>query len=218
MHEGPPNALRAALMERSTNIDAGFLASLQSGDDAPWDEFFLEFDALIRSVVSWPKWHFTHHVQQDLAQIIRAELVRSLSTLKDHSRVAGFVKRISVNRCIDEVRRQVRKDGSSFSLTVHDKDGEWKEMDVDAGEDFDPVRAVVLATRATALHELLGQLNETCQKAIDQFYMQGMAYKDIAKDQGISIKTVGSRLAKCLAKLKRLIVRNPVLSEQADST
>jgi len=185
------------------------IEDLRAGDEAAWDEFFSRYDSAIRSITAWPKWRFDAHTREDLAQTVRAEIVRSVSNLSDESRLAGFVKRICVNRCIDEVRRQVRERSSRSSMFHRSPDGEWQEMDIQAGEDFNPFTAVALTERAAALKRLVAGLDSLCRTAIHDFYTRGLSYKQMAKKQGVAVNTVGSRLARCLDKLREMMTHEP---------
>jgi RNA polymerase sigma factor (sigma-70 family) len=201
-----------------TNLEtrAAAVPSPSGGDDREWETFFDENDGLILSVVSWPKWRFQPQVREDLAQTIRSEIVRCLGNLRERGHARPFVLRICVNRCIDEVRRQVRERQLLQPLAVQDPDGEWREMDLGASADLDPVTAVVMTERAAMLTRLLERLDEGCLRFIRQFYSDGLRYKEIARREGIAVNTVGSRLSRCLEKLRTMSGVEPDLREPAD--
>lgn len=183
------------------------LAALQAGDDAAWDVFFAEYDGVIRAVVAWRKWHFAPHDRDDVLQNIRISLVKSLSSLRESDRMRSFVRRISVNRCIDEVRRQVRQREHLTPLGHWNHDGEWEQNDVEADERYDPLRDVLASERAFRLRELLATMDEVCRDAVRQFYMEGITYHEMSKRQGVTVNTIGSRLSRCLEKLRAKVLR-----------
>ena len=188
--------------------------ALGRGDETAWNAFFSEYDPVIRSVVAWPKWHFEIHVREDLEQTIRAEIHRCISNLQQESQLKAFVKRICVNRCIDEVRRQVRERQVLRPMAVKIEDGEWKEIDPRAGPEFNPVTAVIAAERASELKRVLADLESPCRSAIQRFYVDGASYREMAELEGISINTVGSRLARCLEKLRKLMKHDPAFTDR----
>lgn len=194
-------------------MEKAIIDALQAGDQAAWSSFFAEFDPLLRSVAAWSKWRFPPHIQQDLVQDIRTELMRSVANFRQESSLAYFVKRICIHRCIDQVRRQVKQRETHVSLAVVDADGSSHDMDLPAGEEFDPIRAVVRFELASALKIQLDELDETCRTAVRQFYLDGLSYKEMSRKLGVAVNTVGSRLAKCLDKLRGLIAKNPSLRE-----
>jgi RNA polymerase sigma factor (sigma-70 family) len=176
-----------------------------------WDRFFVEHDPRIRIIVGWPKWRFEAHVQEDLAQTIRGEIVRCIENLRDRGQAAAFVRRICVNRCIDEVRRQVRERRVLQPLAVQDPEGRWHELDAAADPEPDPAAAIILAERAAALRRLLDSLDECCLRMVRRFYVAGESYADMARQEGIAINTVGSRLSRCLERLRQMAGADPAL-------
>jgi len=188
------------------------IEALRNGDEVAWELFFAEYDGLIASVVAWPKWHFRPHIRDELAQQIRSELPRSVARTDGDVTLAHLVKRVCIRRCIDQVRREVRRRGTLISLTHTDRDGSERERDIkDTG--FDPVQAIVAQERASAVRALVDSLDRTCRQAIESFYMHERTYKEMAAELGISVNTVGSRLSKCLEKLRKSIETSAPLKE-----
>ncbi len=191
------------------------VSALKRGEDGAWDAFFDAHNDLILAVVRWPKWHFKPDDHDDIAQEIRSELMRSVMNFRQDSSLRYYVKRICINRCIDRIRRQVRERSIMVSLSYRDADGHVQEMDAPAGAASDPVREIYVFESVCAVRELLGSLDKTCRQAIELFYLNGLAYREIADQLKISINTVGSRLAKCLGKLRRNARNHPVLREES---
>jgi RNA polymerase sigma factor (sigma-70 family) len=185
--------------------DASLLAALQSGDESAWPLFFDRYDGLIRRVVGWHKWRFDSHMQDDLAQTVRAEIVKSIGTVTGPEKVGAFVKSACVHRCIDEVRRQVKARQVMAPIPAQAADGARIEETVPAGASFDPVREVVLREEAAGLRRAMDQLGDNCAKAVRQFYCEGLSYREMAEQNGIAVNTVGSRLAKCLERLRAMM-------------
>jgi RNA polymerase sigma factor (sigma-70 family) len=180
------------------------------------DEFFAQFAVLIQAVTSWSKWHFDFHVREELVQQVRTELVRAEAELAKSQHPERLVKTICVRRCIDEVRRQLRQRAHFVSLDCPALDSEAdgsSQRDVPTGSESDPVQIILQAERAALLARAVGNLDATCQTAIQEFYTNELSYKEISGKLGISVNTVGSRLAKCLAKLKALIQDDSGLKE-----
>ena len=178
---------------------------LRDLDREAWQDFLHEADPLILSVVSWSKWHFDYETREDLQQIIRTELMSSIGRIESPSRLPGFVRRVCVHRCIDEVRRQSRERNVRASFYQSNEEGNWEATVFEADEKFDPVRAVILRDEAEQLRDRLTRLEDHCQSTIRRFYAEGLSYKEIAAGDGVSTNTVGSRLARCLEKLREMM-------------
>lgn len=162
-------------------------------------------DALVQSVIGWSRWRFSPETRADLAQKVRLEIVRQPHVVAEADDPAGLLKRICIRRCIDEVRRQIRE----RQILVSGEDDPPDPAD----EAADPVRLVLRAERARAIRRLLETLDDTCRTALHQFYVEGLSYLQMAGRLGIATNTVGSRLAKCVAKLRALARRDTELRE-----
>jgi RNA polymerase sigma-70 factor (ECF subfamily) len=174
------------------------------GNLPPLDQLLTQYNPLIRSVVSWSKWRFDFHVREDIEQSIRIELSKSIENYHGECTLDYFIKRISIHRCIDEIRRQVRKRNVFVDLFQRPSEDTRDPLETPADETFDPVYQILLRERALALKQLLDRLDATCREAIRHFYLDGMSYKDISGKLGIAVNTVGSRLSKCLDKLREI--------------
>ncbi len=185
--------------------DEAALQAIRSGDQAVWAGFFDRHDKTIRSVIAWPKWSFAAHVQDELVQRVRSELVQAVPRVRDANRLPAFIKRICVRRCIDRLRRHIKDRGRFVPVERTGPDGETHALQLVAGEAFDPIAAIMASERATNLARALETVGETCNQAVRMFYLEGLSYKEIAGRLGITVNTVGARLAKCLAKLRSLL-------------
>lgn len=184
------------------------LSELRAGDERAWAAFFEHFDATIRSIVAWPRWHFDAHTCEDAAQTIKIGIVQSISRLQSEPSLPAFVKKICINRCIDMLRKKLRDQNRLLPLGHWDEDGEWVDVDIEAGSEFDPVAALQRAECATVVRAALARLDEPSRVCLRQFYVEGLSYKEMAERQGVTVNTVGSRLSRCLDKLREMLEQN----------
>lgn len=178
------------------------VSALRAGDQPAWNAFFDRYDRLIHSVTAWPKWHFDFHVREDVSQTVRSEIVKALPKFDGRSTLAYWIKRVCVHRCVDEVRRQVRRQEIVASQMLDEEDRGWDPPDNLDREGFDPVQAVTAMERAGIVRKLVDGLGGTCRDIIRLFYLEELSYKEISKKLSITVNTVGSRLSKCLDKLR----------------
>lgn len=181
------------------------IETLKKGDESAWVVFFNHFNRDIFSIAAWPKWHFEAHTREDVIQTIRLGIVGSIGRLQSEQSLRAFVRKICVNRCIDMLRRQIREQGRLRPLGRMNSDGEWEDVDLAADDSFDPVHALMQSERARHVREALNRLEPPCRQIILQFYSEHLSYREIAVVEGMSINTVGSRLSRCLDKLKALL-------------
>ena len=188
-------------MRTSVRSDSEAPVDLLDGDPAAWEDFLRKYEPLIASVVSWSKWRFDPHTQNDIAQKIRIELPRAIAGYAGQSKLDYFIKRVCIHRCVDEVRRQFKE---RQRLVSFDSENGSSSQSV-AGAESDPIQQILLAERASVLKQLTDSMEPACRSVIKPFYMEHLSYKDLSQRLGISVNTVGSRLARCLEKLRQKI-------------
>ena len=200
--------------KRARTNEQQLVQAIQSGDMTAWDELLTTYDDLIQGVVAWKKWHFPDDTQKEVAQGIRSALLKSIPAFKANSSLPYYIKTICVRRCISEVRRQVRERALFVPTVVKQDDGSWQEIDFTADAIDEPVRAVILAERIQAIRRLLDSMELMCRTIIRQYFMESLSYKELAEHHQVSIKTIGSRLARCVQKLRVMTKKDPELGEE----
>lgn len=185
------------------------LRAVRRGDSAGLDLLFTQFDPLIQSIVRWPKWNFSEEEQRDVCQNIHMNLQSALPGFKQQCSLRWFVKRIAMHQCIDEIRRQKRWRTLMTPLIQQTSNGTWNEMEYTNPSALNPHDEIVRHERHQSLYSALERVHRTCRESISMFYLQHMSYKDMSDKLGISVNTVGSRLAKCLSKLQTEIKKQP---------
>lgn len=206
--------LRGGLGHRMSEISKEELSNLRAGDKQAWEAFFARFNDLINSVVAWSKWRFAPPVREDVAQGIRLALFKAIDSFQQESSAEYYVKRICVNRCIDEVRRQVRTRQMTIPLAEVTGDRPEDALTQFADPTQDPLQEVIRTEVAGQVKRVLGTLDELCRVAIMRFYFRQESYQQMSDELKISINTVGSRLAKCLDKMRRLMSADPFFGEE----
>ena len=195
------------------NITQNDVDQLKKGDEAAWRHFVEIVNPLIASIVAWPKWSFSEQVKGDLIARIESDLPRSIDRFTGDSTVYQFVKKISIFKCIDEVRRQVKEREVFIKPRELQADGDnVTAVDyLQADDSFDPVKAVLVRELAQAVRELLEQAPEACKDLLNMYYKENLTYKEMSIKLGISINSVGPRLSGCYKKLRKKIQTNAFL-------
>jgi RNA polymerase sigma-70 factor (ECF subfamily) len=191
------------------------LAELRAGDERAWAAFFGHFDATIRAIAAWPRWHFDSHTSEDAVQTIKVGIVQAIERLQSEQALTAFVRKICVNRCIDLLRKQLRDQNRLTPLGHWNEDGEWVDIDVAAGAEFDPVHALQRAERVAVLRRAMAQMDAPSQACLRQFYVEGLSYKEMAERQNVAVNTVGSRLSRCLDRLREILEQTGAASSSS---
>ena len=127
---------------------------------------------------------------EEVAQDVFLELFRSADRLSSDDHVRFWLRKVTVHRATDALRRQAHRPETHAE--------EW--MDDAADEDGGPGVGTVLEAR---LEELLGSLPEQMRIAVVLRYQEEMLPDEIAKMLGQPVPTVKSNLQRGLKLLRR---------------
>jgi RNA polymerase sigma-70 factor (ECF subfamily) len=131
----------------------------------------------------------------DLVQDVFVRVVRNLGTLRSTERPEAWLFQIARNALRDALRVRLRRDGRTDPL----------ETDVidDAGPDVDQAAAADLAP---CLAGMIGRLPEPYRTAIARTSLQGVTQTAAARDAGISISGMKSRVQRGRDQLREMLV------------
>jgi RNA polymerase sigma-70 factor (ECF subfamily) len=128
---------------------------------------------------------------EEVAQDAFLELFRSGETLQGEDHVRFWLRRVTVHRATDALRRRSRQPEAGAE--------EWMESDPAPAENDEAVSAAVLAL----LEELLCGLPEAMRVAVVLRYQEEMSPDEIAALLGQPVATVKSNLQRGLQLLRR---------------
>ena len=126
------------------------------------------------------------HKAEDLAQEVFLQLHRSLASVSSAAHLVFWLRKVTVNRAIDRLRREPKID----AVPLEEADGLAGE-----GLDQDPLLARRLRT-------LVGQLAPAPRAVLLLRYQEDMDPTQIATALSMSINTVKSHLKRSLAQLR----------------
>ena len=144
---------------------------------------------------------------QDCVQDAMLRIYRALDRFKGQSSFSTWVYRITMNTCLDELRR--RKVRASTSLDTLLESG-WSPTD----ETDTPEQHALDAERRRALSGAIQSLPEDMRSAIVLREMQGLSYEEISDVLSVNVGTIKSRISRGREKLRQLITGQPELFDQ----
>jgi len=127
----------------------------------------------------------------DLMQDVFVAVFRNLSTFRGDSPFKGWMFKIAHYRCIEFYRRK------RPTQSLDDVPEQFDES-----HDECPEHHAVSGQQAKALHQALQTLPVNQKLVVELKFFQHCTFDDIAKQLGISVNTVKSRLYSGLDKLK----------------
>lgn len=132
----------------------------------------------------------------DLLQEVFLRVIRHVNTLRATDRPEAWLFQIARNAVRDSLRARQRRDGRTDPL----------EIDLPDESDAAAVRASE-AELAPCLTSMIGRLPEAYRSAIELTSLRGLTQADAARDAGISLSGMKSRVQRGREQLRQMLVR-----------
>lgn len=146
---------------------------------------------------------------QDCLQEAMLRIYRSISGFKGQSSFSTWIYRVTMNTCLDELRKKKNKQTTSLDGLL---DTGWSPSD-----DYDtPEHHTIEQERKKALHGAISELPEDMRSAVVLRDIQGFSYEEIAEMLGINVGTIKSRISRGREKLREKIRRRPELFDRVN--
>jgi RNA polymerase sigma-70 factor (ECF subfamily) len=141
---------------------------------------------------------------QDCLQEAMLRIYKAMSSFKSQSSFATWAYRITMNTCLDELRR--RKVRTSASLDSMLETG-WAPSD----ETDTPEHHALRSEQRRALERAIKDLPDDMRAAIVLRDVQGFSYEDIARILETNAGTIKSRISRGREKLRDYLISQPEL-------
>ena len=164
--------------------------------ELPWEELHASLHAFVRRRVRNPS------DVDDLVQRVLLQIVKGLGTLRDSERVHAWVYRTARNVIVDFYRsptsRREAAGGSAQDLELEAA----KAGDVHAETEDEPA---ALHELAACIRPMLAQLPEVYRDAVTWADLDGRAQADAARQAGVSLSGMKSRVQRGRQQLKAVL-------------
>jgi len=138
----------------------------------------------------------------DIAQEAWVKGWRRLHQFQGDSSFTTWMTRITINLCLDQIRKQKRVRAESIDELDEEAGGVERLMPV---EDVNPTEGMEADEVRKRIDEALAKLSDAHRTVVVMHEFDGLEYKEIAKRVGISIGTVMSRLFYARRRLATLL-------------
>jgi len=132
----------------------------------------------------------------DLLQEVFVRVIRHLNTLRATERPEAWLFQIARNALRDSLRARQRRDGRTDTL----------EIDLPDDSDAASLRASEVEL-APCLTSMIGRLSEPYRSAIQLTSIRGLTQADAAREAGVSISGMKSRVQRGREQLRQMLVR-----------
>lgn len=130
---------------------------------------------------------------EDMAQEVFLKAFRTLDTFREEASFKTWICRIATNRCID----WKRKHASRTQLTAGVEEADALPDDAET-----PEQTYLRRERQSQVRDVIDGMPEKYRAILLMYHFQGMTYKDIAESEGISSRTVETRLYRAKQMLR----------------
>lgn len=146
---------------------------------------------------------------QDCLQEAMLRIYRSIAGFKGQSSFATWVYRVTMNTCLDELRKKKNKQTTSLDSLL---DTGWLPSD-----DYDtPERHAIESEQNRAIRSAIAELPEDMRSAVVLRDIQGFSYDEISVMLGINVGTIKSRISRGREKLREKIRKRPELFDRTN--
>lgn len=171
---------RGVVTVQDNEID---LQPLMNGDLQAFECFIEEYKAYVFAIIL----RFVNDPDdaQDIAQEVFLQLYRSLPQYRPDN-LKAWVGKIATNKAIDGKRKRARQ-------------GEYLQADVETPyapqtSNMNPEQMLIKLEKQERIKALCRELPPGYSRVLMRYYFDQQSYQQIAREEGISLKTVESRL------------------------
>ena len=190
----------------SRDAETQLLARCRRNEATAWDELFdLHYDAACRFVFQLHH-DFTREDAEEIAQEVFLSVIKNLDSFHSNSQFQTWLFRIAANKARDfrEKQRAAKRGGGQTLISLQAEDSETGlAMDVPSHTPSPDVD-LLNAERVELVRETLDHIGEPCREIIELRYFGDLSYEELSKELRINVKTVSSRLSKCLDRLEEI--------------
>lgn len=141
---------------------------------------------------------------QDCLQEAMLRVYRAIGSFKGQSSFSTWVYRITMNTCLDELRRKKNKQSTSLDNLLEQG---WSPAD----EGGSPEKHAVRRELRRELNRVIQELPEDMRSAVVLRDLQGFSYDEIAVMLDVNVGTIKSRISRAREKLRGKLKEKPEL-------
>lgn len=180
--------------------DSELISACQRGEEAAWDALVARYERLVYTIPS--RYGLTQTEINDVFQSVWLALLKNLESLRQPERIAAWLVTTTRRECWE------RRRGVNYEKVI------TSELDdqIIRKESDDPAPDELVATyeRHEELRQAMGQLDSRCRRLLRLLYFdpEVPSYADVADQLGMPIGSIGPSRARCLKKLRKLLVNS----------
>lgn len=173
-----------------------------NGDGAAFSELMAQHESRMYAVTL--RMCANREDAQDCLQDAMLRIYRAIGSFKGQSAFSTWIYRITMNTCLDELRRRKSRNASSLDNLLESGWSPTDESDV-------PERHAIVSEQRRTIDMAIAQLPEDMRAAVILRDIQGHSYDEIAAMLDANIGTVKSRISRGRERLRQILRENAEL-------
>lgn len=197
------------LSRMDSEAGARLLARCRSGEQAAWDAMFEAHYAAAWRFIYQLGYNFTPEDVEEICQETFLAVIRNLESFKSECRFQTWLFRIATNKARDYRERQhaAKRGGGRSDQPLGVEDAETGLALDPPSNAPGPDDILMSAEQAAMIERALDELGEPCRELVQLRYFGELSYDEIGRALNLNVKTVSSRLSRCLGRLEQILHR-----------
>jgi RNA polymerase sigma-70 factor (ECF subfamily) len=186
--------------------EADLLARCRRGDAAAWDELFdLHYAAAGRFVFQLAP-DFSREDSEEICQEAFLSVIKNLDSFQGESHFQTWLFRIAANKARDyrEKRLAAKRGGGQVTISLSVENPETGLTPDPPDQLPAPDETLMNGEQLALVRAALDQLSGPCREIVELRYFGDLSYEELGATLDLNVKTVSSRLSKCLDRLEEI--------------
>jgi RNA polymerase sigma factor (sigma-70 family) len=187
-----PPGLAGPVSARLWDDDTRLVRQCLQGEEKAWSELLSKYKNLVFSIPI--KYGFSQEEAADVFQSVCLDLVNGLSKLREPRALAGWLIRVTHNKCFHYMKDKRRY-----------RDDDNNELEASAPADEIPENKLRELQQEQLLRTALRSISTRCQRLVEMLFFESppRPYQEIAKSLTLATGSIGFIRARCLERLRR---------------
>ncbi len=178
--------------------DSDLISACRDGEEAAWDALVARYERLVYTIPS--RYGLTPAEISDVFQSVWLALLKNLDNLRQPDRIAAWLVTTTRRECWE------RRRGVNYEKVItSDLDDQIVRA---KSEEPSPDEIVATYEKHEALRRAMDQMDSRCRRLLRLLYFDPSipSYADVATKLNMPIGSIGPLRARCLKKLRKILV------------
>ncbi|MEI6196038.1 MAG: sigma-70 family RNA polymerase sigma factor [Verrucomicrobiota bacterium] len=186
--------------------EAELLARCRRGEADAWDKLFDAHYAAAGRFIFQLAPDFSHEDADEMCQEVFLSVIKSLDAFNGESQFQTWLFRIATNKARDfrEKRTAAKRGGGQTTISLQAENPETGLPPDPPSRAPGPDEFLMNAEQMGLVRDSLEQLSAPCREIVELRYFGDLSYEELGATLNLNVKTVSSRLSKCLDRLEEI--------------